>query len=100
MIRQNVVGDFRGVEYAPISFDMDGLSRSTAVPGIFEFAIQGVEPRNANGEPMCIDNTSHPANRRLALARAAKLIVKGFGLDVDLQGKGNNGHFAPFSWAG
>lgn len=100
MIRQNAVGDFRGVDYAPISFDMDGLGRAATIPGILEFAIQGVEPRNANGEPMCIDNTSHPANRRLALARAAKLIVKGFGLDVDLQGKGNNGHFAPFSWAG
>jgi hypothetical protein len=25
--------------------------------------------------------------------------VHGFGLDLDLVGKGNNGHFAPFSWA-
>jgi len=25
--------------------------------------------------------------------------VHGFGLGLDLVGKGNNGHFAPFSWA-
>jgi hypothetical protein len=24
--------------------------------------------------------------------------VKGFGLDLSLVGKGNNGHFAPFAW--
>jgi len=23
----------------------------------------------------------------------------GFGLDLDLVGKGNNGHYAPFAWA-
>jgi hypothetical protein len=25
--------------------------------------------------------------------------MHGFGLDLDLVGKGNNGHFAPFNWA-
>jgi hypothetical protein len=25
--------------------------------------------------------------------------MHGFGLDLDLVGKDNNGHFAPFSWA-
>jgi hypothetical protein len=24
--------------------------------------------------------------------------VHAFGLDLDLAGRGNNGHFAPFSW--
>lgn len=100
MIRANLVSDFRGVEYAPIRFEMDGLKRESAIPGIFEFAIAGVGPRTNNGEPMYVDNTAHPANARLALARAAKLIVRGFGLDVALEGRGNNGHFAPFSWAG
>jgi hypothetical protein len=33
------------------------------------------------------------------LARARELHVHGFGLDLHLVGKGNNGHFAPFSWA-
>ena len=98
-IRANLVSDFRGVEFRPIEFTLDGLKRSTAIPGIVSFEIEGVTPRGGGGEPMYIDNTSHPASRRLALARAKELHMHGFGLDLDLAGSGNNGHFAPFAWA-
>jgi hypothetical protein len=98
-IRENLVGDFRGVEFRPIEFALDGLKRSTVIPGIASFEIEGVAPRNRSGEPIYIDNTAHPANRRLALARAKEMHMHGFGLDLDLVGKGNNGHFAPFAWA-
>src|SRR5215469_11704972 len=97
-IRENLVSDFRGVEFKPIDFNLDGLKRSTAIPDIVTFEIEGVTPRRRSEEPMYIDNTSHPANRRLALGRAKELHVHGFGLDLDLVGTGNNGHFAPFSW--
>ncbi len=43
-------------------------------------------------------NTAHPANTRLALARSAETHLHAFGLDLDMSGQGNNGHFAPFSW--
>ena len=97
-IRENLVSDFRGVEYKPIELTLDGLKRSTVIPDIVTFEIEGVTPRRRSEEPMYIDNTSHPANRRLALGRAKELHVHGFGLDLDLVGTGNNGHFAPFSW--
>jgi hypothetical protein len=97
-IRDNLVGDFRGVEVHPITFRMDGVSRSTVIPGVMEFAVQGVLSRNNNGEPIYIDNTSHPAGRRLALAKSTETHIHGFGLDLDMTGKGNNGHFAPFNW--
>jgi hypothetical protein len=99
VIRQNLVGDFRGVEYKPIEFTIAGLTRSAAVPGVFAFEIEGVASRNRSGDPFYIDNTGHPANRRLALARSKETHVHGFGLDMDLSGQGNNGHFAPFAWA-
>jgi hypothetical protein len=99
IIRDNLVGDFRGVEFKPIEFNLDGLRRSTAIPNVLSFEIEGVVSRNRSGEPFYIDNTAHPAGRRLALARAKELHVQGFGLGLDLAGKGNNGHFAPFSWA-
>ncbi|MFO1159530.1 MAG: DUF1326 domain-containing protein [Reyranellaceae bacterium] len=99
MIRDNLVSDFRGIEYHRIDFTMDGLKRTAAIPGVLAFAIEGVASRNRSGEPFYIDNTAHPANSRLALARASKLEVEGFGLDLTLAGKGNNGHFAPFAWA-
>jgi hypothetical protein len=99
MIRANLVSDFRGVEFKPIVFTMQGLKRSVSIPDILSFEIEGVASRNRSGQPFFIDNTAHPANRRLALARAQQLHVHGFGLNLDMVGKGNNGHFAPFAWA-
>jgi hypothetical protein len=99
MIRANLVSDFRGVEYKPIDFRIEGLKRSVAIPDILSFEIEGVKSRTSTGEPMCVDNTAHPANKRLALARATELKVPGFGIGLSLTGKGNNGHFAPFAWA-
>jgi len=99
MIRRNLVGDFRGVEYKPITFKIEGLKRSVIIPDMLSFEIEGVASRNRSGEPFYIDNAAHPAGRRLALASARELHVKGFGLDLDMAGKGNNGHFAPFAWA-
>ena len=98
-IRENLVGDFRGVEFKPIEFNLDGLKRSTVIGNAVSFEIEGVAPRNRPGEPLYIDNTAHPANRRLALARSKETHIHGFGLDMDIVGKGNNGHFARFAWA-
>jgi hypothetical protein len=98
-IRQNLVSDFRGVAFKPIEFTVEGYKRRAAIPDIASFEIEGVLSRNRSGEPLYIDNTGHPASRRLALARSASTRVEGFGLDLDLVGRGNNGHFAPFAWS-
>lgn len=100
MIRRALVSDFRGVEFRAIEFHADGLKRSVSIPGVLAFDIAGVASRNGSGEPIWLDNVSHPAGRRLALARTQRYRVEGFGLDLEMIGKGNNGHFAPFSWAG
>ena len=84
----------------PIAVGQEGLSRTVDIPGVLSFAIQGVEPRNSRGEAMHIDNTSHPANKRLALARAKQMQVTAFGVNETILGQGNNGHFAPFEWRG
>jgi hypothetical protein len=99
LIRNNLVSDFRGVSYKPITFTMEGLRRAVAIPDVLAFEIEAVVSRNRSGEPFYIDNTAHPANRRLALARATETHVHAFGIDLDLASKGNNGHFAPFTWA-
>ena len=98
LIRQNLVSDFRGVEFKPIEVHIEALKRSASIPDILAFEIEGVASRIRSGEPLYIDNTAHPANRRLALARSKETHVKGFGLDLDLVGKVNNGHYAPFAW--
>ena len=59
-IRENLVSDFRGVEFRPIEFNLNGLQRSTSIPDILSFEIEGVASRNRSGEPFYIDNTAHP----------------------------------------
>jgi hypothetical protein len=86
VIRQNLVGDFRGVEFKPIDFTMAGLTRRVAIPGLISFEVEGVPSRNRSGEPYYLDNTAHPAGRRLALAN--EMHVHAFGLDLDLAGRG------------
>ena len=99
VIRQNLVGDFRGVAFKPIEFRMAGLTRRIAIPELVSFEIEGVASRNRSGDPYYLDNVGHPAGSRLALARSKETRIHAFGLDLDLAGQGNNGHFAPFSWA-
>ncbi len=99
VIRNVLVSDFRGIEYKRIEFTMAGHNRRAAIPDIASFEIEGVLSRNRSGEPYYLDNTGHPANRRLALARSKETHLHGFGLDLDLSGRGNNGHFAPFAWS-
>ena len=99
MIRQNLVTDFRGALFAPIDFTIAGLSRRSAAAGLMSFEIEGVLSRNRGGDPYYLDNAGHPAARRLALARAKEMRLHAFGLDLDLVGQGNNGHFAPFAWS-
>jgi len=99
MIRSNLVSDFRGVQFKPIAVKIEGLKRSVSIPDVLSFEIEGVASRNRSGDPFYIDNTAHPAGRRLALARASQFHMHVFGLDLDMVGKGNNGHFAPFAWA-
>ena len=64
------MSDFRGVAYKPIHVVADGLRRAVEIPDVLAFEIAGVASRNGSGEPLYLDNTSHPAGRRLALARA------------------------------
>jgi hypothetical protein len=99
MIRDNLVSDFRGVQFKAIEFIQDGLKRAVNIPGVLSYEIEGVPSRNGKGEPFYLDNTAHPANNRLALARSPQTHIHGFGIDLDMVGKGNNGHFAPFSWS-
>ena len=86
MIRQNLVADFRGVEFRPIEVRVEGHTRRVAIPEFLSFEIEGVLSRNRSGEPYYLDNTGHPAGRRLALARSKATRVQAFGLRPRLGG--------------
>ncbi len=95
-----LIGKFLGVEKRPITFQKDGMRRAISIPGLLDQAVEGVPGAVNPSEPLTIDNTLHPANARLALARAQKSHLHAFGLDWDDASGRNNGHFAPFTWQG
>jgi len=93
-----LVGRFGGAEAKAITIQKDGMRRSVSIPGVLDIAIEGVAGANP-GEPIYFDNVGHPAAQRLALAKASRGHMHGFGIDWDETSGRNNGHFAPFSWA-
>jgi hypothetical protein len=95
-----LIGKFLGAQAKPIHYQKNGMKRSVSIPGVLDQAVAGVESPAKPGEPLYIDNTLHPANPRLALARSARSHLHVFGLNWDDASGQNNGHFAPFSWQG
>ena len=93
-----LIGRFGGVEARPIKFEMTGIRRSVAIPGVLDLAVEGIAGAN-KGEPIYFENVGHPVATKLALAKASRSHLHGFGIDWDDTSGSNNGHFAPFAWS-
>jgi hypothetical protein len=95
-----LIGKLLGVQVKPIQYRKNGMSRSVSIPGVLDQAVEGVGSPTKPSEPLYIDNTMHPANARLALAKAVRSRLHAFGIDWEDTSGQNNGHFAPFNWQG
>lgn len=94
-----LVGRMAGIEKRPIRFERDGMAHTVVAGELVDQRCVGL-PGGANpNEPMVVDNTAHPANTRLALARAEHSRFHAFGIDWDDASGTRNGHFAPFAWS-
>ena len=93
-----LIGNFLGVDAKPIRFEGQGNSWSVSIPDTLDQAVQGVS--GMGGENLYLDNSGHPVNNRLALARAQRSQLHAFGIDWEDTSGRNNGHFAPFDWSG
>lgn len=93
-----LIGNFAGMELKPITFEKNGMSCSISIPGMLEQGLVGAASAMDENQPLMIENTIHPANPRLALARATHSHLHAFGIDWDDDSGRNNGHFAPFNW--
>jgi len=92
-----LIGTFAGTEAKPIRIESSGMRRSVSISGMLDLAVEGIAGAN-QGEPIYFDNVGHPAASRLALAKASRSHLHGFGINWDETSGRNNGHFAPFSW--
>jgi hypothetical protein len=94
-----LVGSFAGMEAAPVHFQRDGKSWAVTIPDRLDMAAEGVMGLDPNAvEPICLDNTGHPAASRFALARATRSHLHALGLKWDDISGRNNGQYAPFAW--
>jgi hypothetical protein len=94
-----LVGKVAGVEKRPIRFSIDGMKRAASAGELVDQACEGV-PGGRAGEPIYLDNTCHPVNPKLALAKAKRSKFHAFGIDWEDSTGTRNGHFAPFAWSG
>jgi hypothetical protein len=95
-----LVGRIAGIERRPIRFDMNGLDRVVRAGELVDQACEGLPSATAPGQAIGIDNTAHPVNSRLSLAKATRSVFNVFGIRWDDASGTRNGHFAPFAWAG
>jgi hypothetical protein len=96
-----LVGNFLGMEAAPIRITHQGVAWSVGASKLVDMAAEGAMGLDPNAtEPIQFDNTGHPAANRFALARATRSHVHALGMDWDDVSGSNNGQYAPFSWQG
>lgn len=95
-----LVSTIAGMEKRPISFEMDGLRRTVKAGELINQRLDGVPSLVQEGEPIYLENTCHPVNSRLGLAKATHSSFHAFGIDWDDSSGTRNGHLAPFSWSG
>ncbi len=94
-----LIGNFLGVESAPIKFESKGPKWSVTAAGLVDMSAEAAMGINPDAtEPLHLDNTGHPAADRIALAHALKSHVSALGLSWDDTSGKNNGQYAPFNW--
>ena len=93
-----LIGEFLGIERKPVEIFWDGLRCGLQAADAVDIGVEGTPSAVADGEPIYLENTLHPANKRLALGRAVRNRITAFGIEwLDDSGE-TNGHFAPFNW--
>jgi hypothetical protein len=95
-----LVSEVAGVEKRPIVFSGAGMNFAVKAGDLVEQVVAGLPSMVDPSVPICIDNTAHPANKRLALAKAVVSAFNAFGIKWNDRTGSRNGHFAQFSWTG
>jgi hypothetical protein len=92
-----LVGEFVGVERAPIEIHDDGVRHSVRVGDAIDFEIEDVVPwGKEDGEPVRFQGMFNPVGSDLTIAEATRSRINAFGIEYT----GRSGlSTAEFSWA-
>lgn len=94
-----LIGEFMGIETAPIHYSGSGRSHHVTIGDGVDVAVDDLaSPLDPEGPPPTIAGLRYPINSALALGRGTSSRINAFGLEISNDGK--NGFSAPFSWAG
>ena len=94
-----LVGQFLGVQSAPIRVSRNGTHWAVNAGELLDMAAEAAMGLNPNSqEPLQLAHTGHPAADTFFLARAERSHVNALGLRWNDTSGRNNGQFAPFSW--
>ena len=96
---QPLIGQFLGVESAPIEIATDGMRWSVKSGDKVNMAGQaqmGIDPNSTT--PMQLSNTGHPAANLLTMNRAIRSDVNALGVTWSDMSGTNSGLSAPFNW--
>jgi len=92
-----LLGEFLGVERAPIEVSEEGLKHSIKIGDAVDIEIEDIVSfGNENGEPAQLTNIFHPAGSTLTIAKASRADIDAFGIAY----QGDSAFSAPFAWAG
>jgi hypothetical protein len=92
-----LLGEFLGIEQAPISVDTNGGGHHVTVGDAIDYT--GTPIRVEGGEPVTLTNiVAHPAGPTLGLAPVSSSRVSAFG--IEFSGTDLSGFSNPFRWQG
>ena len=92
-----LLGEFLGVERAPMEIEEDGLKHNLKIGDAATLEIEDVVSfGNEAGTPAQLTNIFHPAGSTLTIAKANRADVDAMGIKYE----GHSAFSAPFAWAG
>ncbi len=87
---------WRASKKRAITIEGEGLTFSLKAGELVNLSVEGLPGANEDGEPIYLEHVPHPANSRLALAKATNSEFHAFGIDWDDSTGLRNGHFQNF----
>jgi hypothetical protein len=92
-----LLGEFLGVERAPIEFKESGLTHAVKIGDAVDIEVEDVVSwGNDGGQPAQYTNVFHPAGSTLTIATATRANIDGFGISYEGKGGFSN---SEFSWS-